>query len=85
MEKNKLIIITLGIIIILFLGFFVYYFWIKPSYQTFIENKKIESYNLGQISVLSEIINQIQKYGYVQIPIGNQTIYLNPFNPEVNK
>jgi flagellar basal body-associated protein FliL len=86
-EKKNYLIPTLikVIIIVILVGGMSYFFVIKPAYNNFIQTKQSDAFSLGQISVLNEIFTQIQQTGYVTIPIGNQTLYLAPFNPGVKQ
>ena len=68
------------ILVVLILGAMVVYSYVaKPlisGYQT-------QTYNQGANDVLTVLLNQIQTQGYVQIPVGNQTLILVPYQPQL--
>lgn len=79
MRANKnLLIASLIIIILVLLGIIIYIFAIKPA----ISNYVIGTQNQGIDYALAIIVQQIQQNGYVQIPIGNQTLILVPAQPQ---
>ena len=85
-NKTKWIILTLVIVIVLLMGVIVYYFWLNPAYQGFIQGKQIEAYNKGVIdaqkAILTSIKSSLVQLGYVQITFDdNQTAYLAIINP----
>lgn len=53
-------------------------FWIKPTFDSYVVQKQVDAQNV----VLSNIVSQVQQNGVVQIPIGNQSLFLVPFNPQ---
>ena len=44
-----------------------------------------EAYDKGINDVLNLLIIQIQQQGFAQIPVGNQTIILIPYQPQVQE
>ena len=77
-ENRKTLIIGILALIILILGIMVIYIYIAKPVVTGYESR---IYNQGANNVLSVLVNQIQKQGYVQIPVGNQTLVLVPYIP----
>lgn len=72
MRFNKnLLIAFLVIVILVLLGIIIYVFVIKPAINNYVINQGMEY-------TLAIIVDQIQQKGYVQIPIGNQTLVLVP-------
>ncbi len=79
--KTRLVIGILITVVALLLLFVLYLVVFQPQYSKFVDEKRIEGIDLfiGQI-----LIPQLQANGYVEIPIGNQTLYLVPAQPQQN-
>ncbi len=77
-ENKKVLIIGILALVIVILGAMVIYTYIAKPVVTGYESK---IYNQGASNVLSVLVNQIQTQGYVQIPVGNQTLVLAPYTP----
>jgi len=81
-DKGKKIIWILSIIITILVLALVYFLVISPQ----IENKnlvkednlRIEGFNYA----IGSILASIQQQGYVEIPIGNESLMLVPYMPE---
>ena len=69
--KILLVVVILLVLIVLYLLVF------QTQYNNFINEKRAEGVNLAVTQILSEL----QANGYVQIPIGNQTLILVPYIP----
>ena len=85
-NRAKWVITTLIVIIVILLGFVVYFSWLKPSYEGLIFSKQQEAYNIGindtQRAILGGIRTSLTQTGYLQITFeDNQTVYLRPFDP----
>ena len=80
MNENKtgLIIVVLVLVILILLGIVVYAFIINPAIDRYI----ISTQNQGIDYALAIIVQQVQQNGYVQIPVGNQTLILVPVQPQ---
>ena len=79
MRYNKnLLIASLVIVILVLLGVITYIFAIKPAISSYV----IGTQNQGIDYALAIIVQQIQQNGFVQIPIGNQTLILVPAQPQ---
>ena len=78
-EKNPrtLVIVLIGVVIVLAL-LVVYALIIKPSINGF----AVKLQNEGVTYTLDAIVSQVQQNGYVQIPVGNQTLVLVPYQPK---
>jgi uncharacterized protein YneF (UPF0154 family) len=76
MDTNKhiLVIGVLVVVVLIFGGIIGYTYVAKP----FITGYQVKNYNQGANDVLTVLINQIQDQGFVQIPIGDQTLILAP-------
>jgi len=73
-NKNTLIIGVLFIVVLILGGIIGYTYVAKP----FITGYQVKNYNQGANDVLTVLLNQIQTQGFVQIPIGDQTLILAP-------
>lgn len=78
MERNKkkswLVPILLLVIIVL-LGIVLYTLVVQPSINGYVIEKQFEAKDI----VLENIIAQVQRDGYVQIYMGNQSLTLVPY------
>ena len=72
-NSRRLTIILVGIIIVLVLAG-LYLLVLKPS----INGYAVKLQNEGVVYTLNAILSQLQQNGYVQIPVGNQTLTLIP-------
>ena len=78
-DKTRLTMTILVILVILLAGTLLYFFVIQPAIQGYV----IDRQNEGVQIAVGTILTQIQQYGYVQIPVGeNQTLVLVPYNPQ---
>lgn len=75
-ENKKGLIIGILALVILILGIIIVYTYIAKPVVIGYESR---IYNQGANNVLSVLVNQIQTQGYVQIPVGNQTLVLVPY------
>jgi len=73
-DKKSLLVAILIIVILVLLGVIAYVFAVKPAINSYV----ISNQNQGIDYALAIIVQQIQQNGYVQIPIGNQTLILVP-------
>lgn len=77
-DKTRLTMTILVILVILLAGTLLYFFVIQPAFQGYAIQKQTEGVQIA----VGTILTQIQQYGYVQIPVGeNQTLVLVPYNP----
>lgn len=81
-DKKKVLITVLVAIIVILAAIIVYAFVIQPSVTGFIVQKQTEGYNYCLGVVTQNIVAQVQQNGFVQFPVGNETLYLRPFNPQ---
>lgn len=77
MNRTNVLIAILVLIIVVLGGVMVYYFVIKPSYTGYVVEKQIEGENI----CVAKILTQLQQNGFVQIPLGNQTLILVQYAP----
>lgn len=78
-NQNKLTIKILSIVIIVLLLFIAFFFVVKPQMNKYADERRLEGIDLY---IYNFILPQLQANGYVQIPIGNETLILVPYIPE---
>jgi len=76
-NRTNVLIAVLVLIIVVLAGIVVYSFVVKPAYSGYVAQKQLEG---EQITVV-KILSQLQENGFVQIPIGNQTLILVQYVP----
>jgi len=76
-NKTGVLITVLVAVIVILLAIVVYAFVIKPAVTGYATNKQVEGYQIA----VNAILTQLQQNGFVQIPIGNQTLILVPYAP----
>jgi len=76
-NRTNILIAILVLVIIVLAGIMVYTLVIKPKISGYTAQKQTEGVQIA----VNYIVAQLQQNGFVQIPVGNQTIYLAPFNP----
>lgn len=77
-DKKKILITVLIAVIIVLIGIILYAFVIRPGITGFVVQKQTEGYNYCLEMVTQNILTQIQQNGFVQFPVGNQTLILVP-------
>ena len=77
-ESNRILIAVLIILVAVLGGMVLYSFALKPAISGYVVNAQNQGVNLA----VASIVSQIQQQGYVQIPVGNQTLVLVPYNPD---
>ncbi|MEK6830248.1 MAG: hypothetical protein AABY15_09095 [Nanoarchaeota archaeon] len=77
-DRSKLVIAILVVLVIALGAFVLYSFAIQPAIQGYVVQIQTEGVQIAVTTILA----QIQQYGYVQIPVGeNQTLILVPYTP----
>ena len=77
MVNKNIMIAILALIIIVLAGVMVYSFVVKPKISGYNVEKQTEGVQIA----INYILTQLQQNGFVQIPVGNQTLILVPYNP----
>ena len=77
MVNKNIMIAILALIIIVLAGVMVYSFVIKPKISGYNVEKQTEGVQIA----INYILTQLQQNGFVQIPLGNQTLILVPYVP----
>ena len=77
MVNKNIIIVILALVIIVLAGVMVYSFVIKPKISGYNVEKQTEGVEIA----INYILAQLQQNGFVQIPLGNQTLILVPYTP----
>mgnify|MGYP001559840389 CR=1 FL=1 len=75
-RTNMLITILVAVIVVLAVVM-VYAFIVKPRISGYNVEKQTEGVQIA----INYIVAQLQQNGFVQIPIGNQTLILVPYTP----
>ena len=73
-KRNVLIVVLALIVVVLALGL-IYAFIIRPAISGYTVQKQTEGVQIA----INSILAQLQQNGFVQIPIGNQTLVLVPY------
>jgi len=76
-NKTNMLITVLVLVIVILLGIVGYVFFIQPAISGYTIQKQTEGVQIAVNSILA----QLQQNGFVQIPIGNQTLILVPYTP----
>ena len=76
-NKSRVMIILIAVISVLIL-FNIYAFVIKPMFQNHVVEMQIQA----QAQVLDTILLNVQQNGFVQIPLGNESLILVPYVPQ---
>lgn len=71
-NRTGLLVGFLVLVIVILLGFVLFAFWIKPTFDGYVVEKRTEGYQIAT----NDIVSTVLQNGFVQIPIGNQTIIL---------
>ena len=77
-NKTKLFVWILAILVVVLIGVVAYLLAVRPAITGYATNNQIQGYQIA----INDILTQVQQNGYVAIPVGNQTLYLAPFNPQ---
>lgn len=77
-NRQKALMWGMFVIILILAAIVVYAFVVGPAVTGYTTDRQVEGYQIA----LSNIVQQVQQNGFVQIPVGNQTLYLAPFNPQ---
>jgi hypothetical protein len=77
-NRTNILITILVLVVVILAGVVIFTFLIRPSFNGYIIDKQIEAQNV----LLANIVLQVQQTGFVQIPVGNQSLFLAPFNPQ---
>ena len=81
-DKKKVLITLLIAVIVILAAIVVYAFLIQPAYTGFVAQKQTEGYNYCLEIVTQNIVAQLQQNNFVQFPVGDEMLYLSPFNPQ---
>jgi len=80
-NRNNVVVWILLAIIVVLLLVVLYALLIRPAYQQYVYDKQMQAYNTAQTDFLNGMLVQLEQSGFVQIQVGNQTLYLAPFDP----
>ncbi|MCX6749608.1 MAG: hypothetical protein NTW17_02590 [Candidatus Pacearchaeota archaeon] len=74
-DKKSVLITVLVLVIVILAGILIYAFVIRPAYTGYVVERQTEGVQIA----VNAILTQLQQNGFVQIPIGNQTLILVPY------
>ena len=74
-NRTNVLIAILVVIIVILAGIMAYAFLIRPA----VTGYTVEKQNEGVQIAVNYILAQLQQQGFVQIPVGNQTLILVPY------
>lgn len=80
-SRVKALIVLLVLIIVILAGVLLYAFVVKPKYTGFVTDYTTQGQIQGVQFCVANILTQLQETGYVQLPLGNQTLILVPYVP----
>ncbi len=76
-DNTKTTIILLAVLVLILAMLVIYAFVLRPAITGYAANMQNQGVNI----ILNSIVAQIQQQGYVQIPFGNETLILVPYQP----
>jgi len=76
-NRTNILMAILVLVIVILAGIMVYAFVIKPKISGYNTQKQTEGVQIA----VNYIVAQLQQNGFVQIPIGDQTLILVPYSP----
>ena len=65
------------LVIVILVAVVVFAFWVKPAFNGYVVQKQVDAQNL----ILANIASTVLQNGFVQIPVGNQTMILVQAQP----
>lgn len=77
-RSTKAVMWIMLVVILVLLLFIGYVFLVKPAVTGYAVDRQNEGYQF----FYGQLITQLQQTGYVQLPVGNQTIILAPVQPQ---
>ena len=77
MNRTNVLITVLVLIIVLLVGILGYKYLVQPKWAGYTVQKQTEGVQIA----VNYILAQLQQNGFVQIPVGNQTLILVPYSP----
>ena len=78
-KRTNLIIAVLVVLVVVLLAVVAYAFALKPAMNGYV----VKTQNAGIQYTINAILLQIQEKGYAEIPVGNETLILVPYqNPQ---
>lgn len=82
-NKTKLVIWVLTVVVILLAAIVIYAFAVQPAILNRQNIIYTAGYNSAQVDFINGMLTQVQQAGYIQIPLSeNQTLFLAPFDPQ---
>jgi len=82
-NKTKLVIWVLTVVVILLAAILIYAFAVQPAIMNRQNMIYTAGYNTGQVEFLNGMVNQLYQQNYISIPLSeNQTLFLAQFDPQ---
>ena len=81
-NKSKMVVWSLVVVIAVLALLLVYILVVQPAVGNYVYGKQVTAYNQAQSDVVNTMLVQLQQQGYIQIPVGNQTLYLVAAQPK---
>lgn len=78
-NSNRGIIWTMAGIILILVLVLLYFFVFSPQYDNFVNDKRLEGIDLYIAQIM---LPSIQQNGFMQVPLGNQSLILAAVSPE---
>lgn len=75
--------ILVGVVVVLVLVM-AYFFLIRPLTTNYILEKQTEAQIATYNFMIQDMVTQIQQNGFYQVPVGNQTLVLVPYQEPVD-
>lgn len=73
-DRTSVLITILVLVIVILAGILIFTFMVRPAFSGYVVEKQTEGYQIA----IRDIVFQVQQNGFVQIPVGNQTLFLAP-------
>lgn len=77
-DRRNTLMLVLVLVIVVLAGILIFTLLVRPA----ISGYSIEKQQEGVQIAVNSILLQLQQQGFVQIPIGNQTLILVPYQPQ---
>ena len=77
-NRTNVLITILVLVIVVLLAVVLFSFLVKPKFDGYVVGKQIDA----QTIVYQDILDQVQRNGFFQMRVGNQTLLLAPFAPQ---
>ena len=80
-NRLKVVVVLLVLIVVILAGILLYAFVLKPKVTGYLTGYTTQGQIQGVQFCVGDILSQLQQNGFVQFPLGNQTLILVPYTP----